>query len=195
MSGTAAFYDGMLQMVHPDHVVSEADVAKLPLIEPVYPLTEGLGLERRAQGGRSGARPRAGVARMAGRRVAAAAGLAGVSATALAALHHPDDLGAVDARNRRPGRGSPMTNCLPGQLALALVRANQKRLAGRPSRGDGRIAEEDHRGAALLAHALAGARGRGDQRRPRASPSACCACCRAMSARARPWWRCSPPRP
>src|SRR5436305_7017755 len=44
VSGTAAFYDGMLQMVHPDHVVTEADAAKLPLIEPVYPLTEGLSL-------------------------------------------------------------------------------------------------------------------------------------------------------
>src|SRR5256714_10778296 len=44
VSGTAAFYDGMLQMVHPDRVVPEADAAKLPLVEPVYPLTEGLGL-------------------------------------------------------------------------------------------------------------------------------------------------------
>ena len=42
VSGTTAFYDGMLQMVHPDRVVDEADLAKLPLIEPVYPLTEGL---------------------------------------------------------------------------------------------------------------------------------------------------------
>src|SRR5687767_7677398 len=44
VSGTAASYDGMLQMVHPDHVMPEADAAKLPLVEPVYPLTEGLGL-------------------------------------------------------------------------------------------------------------------------------------------------------
>src|SRR4029077_12302375 len=44
VSGTAAFYDGMLQMVHPDRVVAEAAAAKLPLIEPVYPLTEGLTL-------------------------------------------------------------------------------------------------------------------------------------------------------
>src|SRR5438270_13246709 len=44
VSGTTAFYDGMLQMVHPDRVVAEADAAKLPLIEPVYPLTEGLSL-------------------------------------------------------------------------------------------------------------------------------------------------------
>src|SRR5258707_13016961 len=32
----------MLQMVHPDRVVDEAGLAKLPLVEPVYPLTEGL---------------------------------------------------------------------------------------------------------------------------------------------------------
>jgi ATP-dependent DNA helicase RecG len=42
VSGTATLYDGHLQMVHPDRVVDEAGFAKLPLIEPVYPLTEGL---------------------------------------------------------------------------------------------------------------------------------------------------------
>src|SRR5262249_6252170 len=44
VSGTAEFYDGMLQMVHPDRVVDEAGFASLPLVEPVYPLTEGLAL-------------------------------------------------------------------------------------------------------------------------------------------------------
>src|SRR5437868_4375572 len=44
ISGVVQSYDGMLQMVHPDRVVAEADAAKLPLIEPVYPLTEGLSL-------------------------------------------------------------------------------------------------------------------------------------------------------
>src|SRR5208282_201174 len=42
VSGTAQFYDGHLQMVHPDRVVDEAGFAQLPLIDPVYPLTEGL---------------------------------------------------------------------------------------------------------------------------------------------------------
>src|SRR5205823_9281524 len=46
VSGTTAYYDGMLQMVHPDRVVSEADIAKLPLVEPVYPLTEGVSLNQ-----------------------------------------------------------------------------------------------------------------------------------------------------
>ena len=42
ISGTTAFYDGMLQMVHPDRVVDEKGLSQLPQIEPVYPLTEGL---------------------------------------------------------------------------------------------------------------------------------------------------------
>src|SRR6476646_10836395 len=46
ISGAVALYDGMLQMVHPDRVVDEAGFAKLPLVEPVYPLTEGLTLNQ-----------------------------------------------------------------------------------------------------------------------------------------------------
>src|SRR4029079_3460953 len=43
VSGTTDLYDGMLQMVHPDRVVDEEGLATLPLVEPVYPMTEGLG--------------------------------------------------------------------------------------------------------------------------------------------------------
>ncbi len=42
VSGTATLYDGHLQMVHPDRVVDAAGFARLPLLDPVYPLTEGL---------------------------------------------------------------------------------------------------------------------------------------------------------
>ena len=42
VSGTATLYDGHLQMLHPDRVVDAAGFARLPLIDPVYPLTEGL---------------------------------------------------------------------------------------------------------------------------------------------------------
>ncbi len=42
VSGTATLYDGHLQMLYPDRVVDAAGFAKLPLIDPVYPLTEGL---------------------------------------------------------------------------------------------------------------------------------------------------------
>src|ERR1700709_345475 len=53
VSGTTEIYDDMLQMVHPDRVVDEKGFADLPLVEPVYPLTAGIGLgEERAFAGR-----------------------------------------------------------------------------------------------------------------------------------------------
>lgn len=42
VSGTVEWFNGRPQMVHPDYVVSEANLADLPLIEPVYPMTQGL---------------------------------------------------------------------------------------------------------------------------------------------------------
>src|SRR5580658_3618133 len=42
VSGFVTLYDGHLQMVHPDRVVSADELSKLPLLDPVYPLTQGL---------------------------------------------------------------------------------------------------------------------------------------------------------
>jgi ATP-dependent DNA helicase RecG len=140
ISGTAAFYDGMLQMVHPDRVVSEADASKLPLIEPVYPLTEGLSLNvvRRAAEAalsRMPALPEWQDAAWLKQRDWTDFGVA------LSALHHPNDPLAVTPVTPAWSRLA-YDELLAGQLALALVRANQKRLAGRPSSGDGMIAKK-----------------------------------------------------
>ena len=136
MSGTTALYDGMLQMVHPDRVVSEAELDKLPMVEPVYPLTEGLTLNPV--------------------RKAAEAAL-----TKIPKLPEWQDAGLAATRRAFPPsprrcrpcitRPSP-TDILPeskawsrlaydellaGQLALALVRAHQRKLPGRGSSGEG----------------------------------------------------------
>ena len=42
VSGTVTFYDGMRQMLHPDHVVDPAKGEAPPPVEPIYPLTQGL---------------------------------------------------------------------------------------------------------------------------------------------------------
>jgi ATP-dependent DNA helicase RecG len=42
VSGTVTFYEGMRQMLHPDHVVDPARGEAPPPVEPVYPLTQGL---------------------------------------------------------------------------------------------------------------------------------------------------------
>ncbi|MGJ8604026.1 MAG: ATP-dependent DNA helicase RecG [Marivita sp.] len=42
VSGKVEFFDGMAQMVHPDHVLMPDEAATLPEYEPVYPLTAGV---------------------------------------------------------------------------------------------------------------------------------------------------------
>ena len=42
ISGTADIFQGRVQMAHPDYILSPADSAQLPLLEPIYPLTAGL---------------------------------------------------------------------------------------------------------------------------------------------------------
>jgi ATP-dependent DNA helicase RecG len=42
VSGKLELWDGHLQMVHPDRVMDEAALARMPAVEPVYGLTEGL---------------------------------------------------------------------------------------------------------------------------------------------------------
>ena len=89
VSGTTALYDGMLQMVHPDRVVSEAELDKLPLVEPVYPLTEGLTLNPVRKARRSRADENPGAAGMAGRGLARSARAFPPSPGRCSALHHP----------------------------------------------------------------------------------------------------------
>jgi ATP-dependent DNA helicase RecG len=42
VSGQIGFFNGTKQITHPDYVVAPEDADKLPLIEPLYPLTHGL---------------------------------------------------------------------------------------------------------------------------------------------------------
>ncbi len=135
VSGTATLYDGMLQMTHPDRVLTEAELDKMPLIEPVYPLTEGLGANQV--------------------RKAVDAALAKLPeltewqdaswlkrnkfpafADALKTLHRPSDLGDLLPESPAWSRLA-YDELLAGQLALALVRAHQRRQPGRGSSGEG----------------------------------------------------------
>jgi ATP-dependent DNA helicase RecG len=137
VSGTAEFYDGMLQMVHPDRIVDEKGFAALPLVEPVYPLTEGLALGnvRRAVDGALAKLPdlpewqdEAWVAR---ERFPA-------FSEALRAMHRPHEPHDIAPDNPAWTRLA-YDELLAGQLALALVRANRRRQAGHEHAGDGHL--------------------------------------------------------
>jgi ATP-dependent DNA helicase RecG len=137
VSGTAEFYDGMLQMVHPDRIVDEKGFAALPLVEPVYPLTEGLALGnvRRAVDGALAKLPdlpewqdEAWVAR---ERFPA-------FSEALRAMHRPHEPHDIAPDNPAWTRLA-YDELLAGQLALVLVRANMRRQAGHEHAGDGHL--------------------------------------------------------
>ncbi|MEJ2626647.1 MAG: ATP-dependent DNA helicase RecG, partial [Pseudolabrys sp.] len=137
VSGTAEFYDGMLQMVHPDRIVDEKGFADLPLVEPVYPLTEGLALGnvRRAMDGalqRIPALPEwqdeAWVSR---ERFP-------MFADALRHLHRPAAPHDVEPESPAWTRLA-YDELLAGQLALALVRTHMRRQTGRGTVSDGKL--------------------------------------------------------
>ena len=137
VSGTAEFYDDMLQMVHPDRVVDETGFANLPLVESVYPLTEGLapGNIRRAMEGALARLPdlpewqdEAWIAR---ERFPA-------FAAALRHLHRPAEPHDILPESLAWTRLA-YDELLAGQLALALVRAHMRRQAGRGTASEGRL--------------------------------------------------------
>jgi len=137
VSGTATLYDGHLQMVHPDRVVDAEGFAHLPLLDPVYPLTEGLHPNqlRKAIDGALGRLPtltewqdRAWLARNAYPDFAAA----------LRTLHRP-----ASSDDPRPESAAwsrlAYDEFLAGQLALALLRAHMRTRSGRGSAAEGRL--------------------------------------------------------
>jgi ATP-dependent DNA helicase RecG len=137
VSGIATLYDGHLQMVHPDRVVDEAGLAALPLIDPVYPLTEGLhpnqlrkaieqALER--------------VPELPEWQDAAWLKQHGFAAfaNALRSIHRPETPDDIKPESTAWSRLA-YDELLAGQLALALLRAHQRTRAGRGSAAEGRL--------------------------------------------------------
>jgi ATP-dependent DNA helicase RecG len=137
VSGTVTLYDQMRQMVHPDRVVAEAELGKLPLVEPVYPLTEGLSLTllRRAVDNAIERLPELpewqDESWLARERFPSLA-------QALRILHRPSQPSEAVAEGPAWSRLA-YDELLAGQLALALVRKHLRRPAGRATPGTGRL--------------------------------------------------------
>jgi ATP-dependent DNA helicase RecG len=137
VSGRLERYDGTLQMTHPDYIATPAEIAQLKRVEPVYPMTAGL------------------TPKILGRAIQAAVGRAPelpewIDAallrkmkwpawhTALWVAHNPtsdEDLSPNTPARRRLAYDELLAN----QLAMSLVRADQRRLPGRKVQGDGRL--------------------------------------------------------
>ena len=113
VSGKLELWDGHLQMVHPDRVMDEEELARMSPVEPVYGLTEGLyarTVQKAAQ---------AALARL----PALPEWIAGPARLRAASPSPPRCAGctrrrrpATSSRPAPPGAVSPMTSCWPTSL-------------------------------------------------------------------------------
>jgi ATP-dependent DNA helicase RecG len=140
VSGMTALYDGMLQMVHPDRVVDEAGLAKLPLIEPTYPLTEGLFANQLRRAIENAVDRLPVLPEWQDPAYLARAKSPGF-AEALRRLHRPENPSDIQPDSPAWSRLA-YDELLAGQLALSLTRAHLRRISGLRTEGDGRLREK-----------------------------------------------------
>ncbi|EKE70917.1 ATP-dependent DNA helicase RecG [Oceanibaculum indicum P24] len=137
VSGRVEFFQDRAQMAHPDYIAKPEEAAEIAGVEAVYPLTAGLTLKtlRKAVRGALDRLPDLpewqDAAWLARQRWPA-------FRDALETVHAPqseaDLLSLTPARQRLA-----FDELLANQLALALIRAHQKRQSGRVILGDGRL--------------------------------------------------------
>jgi ATP-dependent DNA helicase RecG len=129
ISGKLELYDGVRQIVHPDRVLDAEEFARLPAVEPVYALTEGLfqrTIARAADGAlkRLPRLPEWIAADTIERLKLPSFG------EALEAMHRPTAPEDVDPAGRAATRLA-FDELLSNQLALLLVRAQMRETVGR----------------------------------------------------------------
>ena len=137
VSGRVEFWEGRMQMPHPDLILTEAEAAGLPPFEPVYPLTQGLGQRAVAKAVTAALTRLPALDEWLDAELARREGWPGW-ARAVRALHTPDGRQALSpaapARQRLA-----YDELLSHQLALQLSRARMKRGTGRRNVGSGEL--------------------------------------------------------
>ena len=137
VSGKVELFDGIAQMVHPDHIVDEADADEIPAQEPVYPLTAGVTQKTLFKATRA--------------TLARAPDLAEWIDPALKARENWPDWQAAITKAHSPERMDELSPSDPArarlaydeffahQVTLALARARERKTKGRVSVGTGTL--------------------------------------------------------
>ncbi len=140
VSGKLEMWDGHLQMVHPDRVLDEAGLARLPPVEPVYWLTEGL-YQRNVQKAAEAALAKLpDLPEWQDDAFVKSRQLPSFKA-ALSTLHRPQTPADIEPTSKARARLA-YDELLAGQLALVMVRAHMRETRGRASVGNGSIASK-----------------------------------------------------
>jgi ATP-dependent DNA helicase RecG len=137
VSGTATLYDGHLQMVHPDRVVDAQGFKNLPLLDPVYPLTEGVHPNQLRKAIDAALQRLPALTEWQDRDWLLRNGYPDF-ATALRNIHRPLSLDDLQPESPAWSRLA-YDEFLAGQLALTLLRAHMRNRGGRGSAAEGRL--------------------------------------------------------
>ncbi|QIK41392.1 ATP-dependent DNA helicase RecG [Pontivivens nitratireducens] len=158
VSGRVELFDGVAQMVHPDHVLHRAQAEALPPFEPTYPLTAGLTLKTVVKAQRGALDRVMDLPEWIAPQIVADRGWPGWSA-ALKSAHAPDS--SADLADTTPARQRlAYDELFAHQVTLTLARARARRKPGRASPGDGHLRE---RALAALPYRPTGAQTRAVQ--------------------------------
>ena len=140
VSGKVEFYDGLAQMVHPDHVLPPEEAAEIPEIEPIYPLTAGLTQRAVRKAAQAALALAPELDEWIDGPLREAKGWPSWRA-ALETLHNPKSI--ADLEPTAPARERlAYDELLTHQAALALARDHAKRGPGRSTVGDGALREK-----------------------------------------------------
>jgi len=155
VSGTVELFNDQPKMVHPDLILPADQADAAAVVEPVYPLTDGIG-NKQVRGWVAAALERApDLPEWLDEPLKAREGWTGWRA-AVAAIHAPQ--GEAEVQPDAPARRRlAYDELLANQLALALVRRSQRSPRGRAVAGDGRLSAKVR---AALPFALTGAQER-----------------------------------
>ncbi|MFC4351507.1 ATP-dependent DNA helicase RecG [Fodinicurvata halophila] len=152
VSGNLDSFHGRLQMAHPDYVLPPEDEDRLPQVEAIYPLTAGLKPRVVANAAREAVRRAPALPEWLDLAYLKRQGWQSWKAS-LEKAHHPesrDDLSAQAPARLRLAYDELLAN----QLALGIIRLNQKKLAGTSKKAPGDLAA---RATAALPFLLTGA--------------------------------------
>ncbi len=135
VSGKVELFDGLAQMVHPDHVLEPGEVDEIPDFEPVYPLTAGITQKMMGKAVASALTRVPELAEWIDPAQKAQAGWPDWHA-AVAAAHAPVDMGDLSAAHPARERLA-YDEFMAHQMTLALARSMLRRAKGRETVGTG----------------------------------------------------------
>jgi ATP-dependent DNA helicase RecG len=152
ISGKLELWDGRRQMVHPDRVMTAEELDRLPSVEPVYGLTEGLYQRAVARAAEGALKRLPRLPEWIGEKSLSDLKLPSL-AEALGAMHRPKAPADIDLAGPAATRLA-YDELLANQLALLLMRARMSVIPGRAHRAEGAVAR---RLEAALPFSLTGA--------------------------------------